>query len=53
MVNELEDPQLPDSKVPLAILKRKYYRIRGWDQSGVPLAKTLRRLGLVLRDFLI
>ena len=46
LVNELEDPRLPDSKVPLAVLKRKYYRVRGWDQGGVPLAKTLRRLGL-------
>lgn len=47
LVNELEDPKLPDSKVPLAILKRNYYRVRGWDQNGVPRTKTLRRLGLL------
>lgn len=46
LVNELEDPMLPDSKVPLAILKKKYYKVRGWDQAGVPLAKTLERLRL-------
>ena len=24
----------------------EYYKLRGWDESGVPLAKTLKRLGL-------
>ncbi|MDR2610554.1 MAG: 4Fe-4S binding protein [Clostridiales Family XIII bacterium] len=32
------------SVVPLAKMLRSYYRIRGWDESGAPKARILRRL---------
>ena len=41
-----QDPKDPKTVVPLDILKRKYYRARGWSQDGVPTAGTLRRLGV-------
>ncbi|RPI89029.1 MAG: hypothetical protein EHM32_13170 [Spirochaetales bacterium] len=34
------------SVVPMDKMLPKYYRLRGWDRSGVPTGKTLRRLGL-------
>lgn len=44
-----DDPQIPGnprSRVPLAKLKRTYYRIRGWDATGGPTAGKKRRLKL-------
>lgn len=40
---------LPDKKesvVPMGKMLPKYYRLRGWDRSGQPTARTLRKLGL-------
>jgi aldehyde:ferredoxin oxidoreductase len=34
------------SVVPMDKMLPKYYRLRGWNRSGVPTGKTLRRLGL-------
>lgn len=34
------------AKVPLESLKNQFYKCRGWDASGVPTEKTLRKLGL-------
>lgn len=34
------------SKVPLKEMLPIYYKIRGWDEDGVPKAKTLKKLGL-------
>ena len=47
----VEEP-LPDgpskghriSKKDMAYMKQEYYKIRGWDEHGVPLDKTLKRL---------
>ncbi|RLB87665.1 MAG: hypothetical protein DRH26_15175 [Deltaproteobacteria bacterium] len=47
----VEEP-LPDgpskghciSKKDMAYMKRDYYKTRGWDENGVPLEKTLKRL---------
>ncbi|MGV7927794.1 MAG: aldehyde ferredoxin oxidoreductase family protein [Spirochaetota bacterium] len=44
-----EEQLLPGNKhsvVPMGKMLPKYYRLRGWDRSGVPTRKTLRRLGL-------
>ena len=41
-----QDPAEPKTVVPLETMKRRYYRARGWTCSGVPKAKTLRRLGV-------
>lgn len=39
-----QDPNNPRSRVPLEKLKPAYYRIRGWNQSGVPTEAKLRKL---------
>jgi aldehyde:ferredoxin oxidoreductase len=48
-----DDPLVPGdetSKVPLDKMLPKYYKIRGWDENGVPTPKTLKRLGLDFAD---
>jgi len=39
-----QDPKNPSTKVPLEVMKRTYYKARGWDENGIPTEKTLRRL---------
>jgi aldehyde:ferredoxin oxidoreductase len=34
------------SKVPLNKMLPTYYKIRGWDENGIPTEKTLKKLGL-------
>ncbi len=41
-----QDPANPKTVVPLDRMLPKYYRIRGWDEHGVPTKKTLRKLGI-------
>ena len=41
-----QEPDRPDTVVPLDKLLPRYYRVRGWDKQGVPTEKTLRRLGI-------
>ena len=36
----------PRTKVPLATMKKEYYRIRGWDPSGVPTERKRKQLRL-------
>lgn len=36
----------PDTVVPLDKMLPKYYKVRGWDENGVPKPKTLRKLGI-------
>jgi aldehyde:ferredoxin oxidoreductase len=46
LTDELQDPNDPRSVVPLAKMLKKYYRVRGWDEQGVPTPKKLRNLGI-------
>ena len=44
-----DEPQIkgrPDTVVPMDKMLPKYYKIRGWDDRGVPLAKVLKSYGL-------
>jgi aldehyde:ferredoxin oxidoreductase len=44
-----DEEQIPGNKksrVPLGKMLPKYYSLRGWDQYGVPTAKTLKKLDL-------
>ena len=44
-----DEEQIPGNaktKVPMGKMMPKYYRLRGWDQHGVPTAKTLKSLDL-------
>ena len=42
-----QDPANPKTKVPLAAMKKTYYRARGWDRHGVPTKRTLKRLQII------
>lgn len=44
LVGERQRFEEPRTRVDLAGMLPKYYRLRGWDREGVPLEKTLRRL---------
>ena len=39
-----QDPNNPKTKVPLDIMKKTYYKARGWDENGVPTERILKRL---------
>ena len=41
-----QDPHNPKTVVRLDVMLPKYYKIRGWNQHGVPTIKTLRKLGI-------
>jgi len=43
-------PGDPRSKVPLHKMLPAYYSLRGWDEDGVPTAKTLKKLDLDFVD---
>lgn len=36
----------PKTKVPLDIMRKHYYKARGWGEDGIPTPKLLKRLGL-------
>lgn len=46
LTDELQIISNPKSKVPLEALKKKYYRVRGWDQNGIPKRRIIKKLGL-------
>lgn len=47
LVETLQDPNDPTSRVPLEKLKKVYYHARGWDQNGLPTEKLLRKLNIM------
>lgn len=49
--HELLNPKDPNSKVPLDKMLPDYYKIRGWDEQGVPTKETLKRLNLDFTRF--
>lgn len=46
LLRELQRSEDPDSIVMLDEMLKKYYKIRGWDQNGVPTQKKLKKLKL-------
>ena len=44
--HELQIPGDPRTKVPLDVMKKEYYKIRGWDSAGTPLERKKRQLQL-------
>ena len=42
-----QDPKDPRTKVPLAKMKKVYYRARGWNKNGVPTKRTLKKLQII------
>jgi len=47
LTEELSDPKNLKTKVPINIMKKQYYKIRGWDAKGIPAKSKLRKLGLL------
>lgn len=47
LTEELQEPDKPDSKVPLDKMLPIYYKVRGWDENGVPTARKKKQLGIV------
>jgi len=45
LTNQPQDPEVPNSKVPLEALKEDYYNIRGWMKTGCQ-KKKLVKLGI-------
>ncbi|NLZ66538.1 MAG: aldehyde ferredoxin oxidoreductase family protein [Clostridiaceae bacterium] len=41
-----QDPDRPDTIVPLDKMLPKYYKVRGWDKNGVPTKKKMNKLGI-------
>lgn len=46
LTSELQRSDDPDSKVKLQGMLKEYYKIRGWDEQGVPTKRRLKKLGL-------
>lgn len=46
LTDELQDPDDPKSRVDIETMLPIYYKVRGWDENGVPTEKTMKRLGL-------
>lgn len=46
LTNELQKAGDADSKVNLEVMIKDYYKIRGWDEQGVPTKRRLKKLGL-------
>ncbi len=44
LTTELQIATNKDSKVPLDVLRAKYYKVRGWDENGIPTDKLLKKL---------
>ena len=42
-----QDPNDPDTKVPLEKMKKIYYHARGWTQDGIPKKQTLKKLKII------
>jgi len=41
-----QDPNRPDTRVPLEQMKKTYYLARGWEKNGLPSEKKLKKLGI-------
>ena len=39
-----QDPNDPSTKVPLGVMKKVYYKARGWDENGLPSDAKLKKL---------
>lgn len=44
LTDEWQDPEDENSRVNLEAMLPVYYRVRGWDENGMPKKKTLERL---------
>ena len=47
LTDELMDSKDLTTKVPLEQMKKQYYKVRGWDESGIPTNKKLKQLGIL------
>jgi aldehyde:ferredoxin oxidoreductase len=47
LTDELMDSEDMRTKVPLDLMKKKYYKVRGWDEMGIPTKKKLKKIGIL------
>ncbi len=47
LTNVSQPSAKPETVVPLAKMKKEYYKIRGWDRLGRPTNRTLKKLNLL------
>jgi aldehyde:ferredoxin oxidoreductase len=47
LTEELMDNSDIRTRVPLNLMKSKYYKVRGWDEEGIPTREKLKELDLV------
>ncbi len=47
LTEELQISTNKDSKVPLDLLKKQYYKVRSWDKNGIPTDKILKKLKII------
>jgi len=47
LLNEARGGDPEKRTVPLEKMLKKYYKLRGYDENGIPTEKTLKRLGIV------
>jgi aldehyde:ferredoxin oxidoreductase len=45
-----QKPDRPDTVVPLAKMLKRYYAVRGWDAEGRPKKRTMKRLGIDIKE---
>ena len=50
LTNTRQDENRPDTVVCLDRMLPGYYKVRGWDEKGIPLPKKLKKLGIVAGD---
>ena len=43
-----QEPGRPDTVVPLDKMLPRYYKVRGWDKTGVPTPQKLKKLGITV-----
>ena len=46
LAKECQDPNRPETRVPLEKMLPHYYKVRGWDKNGAPGKKKLKKLGI-------
>lgn len=45
-----QDSEKPDTVVPLDKMLPRYYKVRGWDENGIPTPKKLKKLGITVTN---
>jgi len=47
LTEQLQEESNPNSRVPLTSMLEKYYKLRGWDNDGIPTDLILKKLKII------